>query len=148
MALILTPAISPHPHPRPIPSLSPNPTRDTPHECRTGAPSDLRVLHNHRLQPLRLPILHIHRLHITIQLLLGAFLVVSLPADPHPQTIRHPLDPGLPDALVELRVQTHVRRAHGCDGEAADLFYGAGSALFEGGAEDLIEWKELVLPVF
>jgi hypothetical protein len=39
----------------------------------------LRILNNHSLQPLRVPILHIHRLYVTVQLLLRALLVVSLP---------------------------------------------------------------------
>ena len=65
-----------------------------------------RVLHHGRLQALW--VLHIDGLHVAVQLLLGALLVVSLPRDAHPQSVWNALDPGLPHLLVELRVETDV----------------------------------------
>jgi hypothetical protein len=64
------------------------------------------VLHSNSSQSLRA--WYIHRLHITVQLLLGAFLVVSLSRDPHTQSIGYAFDAGFPDFLVQLRVETDV----------------------------------------
>ena len=96
-----------------------------------------RVLHNHSLQPLRIPILHVHRLHVTVQLLLRTLLVVALAGDADTEPERNAFDATLPDALVELGVEAYVVGAHGEGGELADLFDGAGGALFEGYAEGL-----------
>lgn len=52
--------------------------------------------------------LDIHRLHVAVQPLLGALLVVTLAADAHPQPVGHALDPAFPDLLVQLRVQADV----------------------------------------
>ena len=100
-----------------------------------------RVLHNNSLQPLGLAILDIHRLHVTVQLLLGTLLVVALPRDADAQSEGDAFDAAFPDALVELRVEAHVVGAHGERGEFADLFDGAGGALFEGYAECLLGRK-------
>jgi len=68
--------------------------------------NNLSILNNDRSQPLR--ILNIDRLHIRVKLLLRALLVIALPRYPHPKSIRHAFDPGFPDFLVELRVETDV----------------------------------------
>lgn len=68
-----------------------------------------RILHHNRRQPFRA--LHIHRLHVTVQLLLGALLVVPFPRNAHPQPERHALDAGFPDFFVELRVEADVAGA-------------------------------------
>ena len=68
----------------------------------------LCILHNDSLQPLTLLLLDIHRLHITVQLLLRALLVVTFPRDTHAQSVGDTLDAGFPDFLVQLRVEADV----------------------------------------
>lgn len=65
-----------------------------------------RVLDHRSLQTLG--VLDVHRLHVAVQLLLGALLIVTLPRYPDPQAEWHALDPGLPDLLVQLRVEADV----------------------------------------
>lgn len=69
------------------------------------------VLNNHRLQALALLLLDIHSLHIAVQLLLRALLIVTFPRDAHTQSIWNALDAGLPDLLVQLGVETDVASA-------------------------------------
>ena len=64
------------------------------------------LVHHGGLEALGL--LDVDRLHVRVQLLLGVLLVVTLPRDAHPQTERHALDPGFPDLLVQLGVETDV----------------------------------------
>ena len=66
----------------------------------------LLLLNNGGLQTLR--VLDVHSLHVGVKLLLGALLVVTLTADAHAEAERHALDTGLPDLLVQLRVETDV----------------------------------------
>jgi hypothetical protein len=73
---------------------------------RQGFMDHKSVLHGNSGQPLRA--WYIHRLHIAVQLLLGAFLVVSLSRDPHAQSIGYAFDAGFPDFFVQLRVETDV----------------------------------------
>ncbi len=73
----------------------------------------LRVLNNHSRQSLGFALLDIHSLHVRIQLLLCTFLVVSLSRDAHAQPEGDAFDAGLPDFLVELRVETDVEGALG-----------------------------------
>lgn len=68
----------------------------------------LRVLNDHGLQALGLALLDVDGLHVAVQLLLGALLVVTLAADAHAQAERHTLDARLPDFLVQLRVEADV----------------------------------------
>ena len=67
-----------------------------------------RVLNNYSVQALRLLLLDIDSLHVAVQLLLGALLVVSLSADTHAQSVGDAFDAALPDFLVQLRVKTDV----------------------------------------
>ena len=67
------------------------------------------ILHHGRLQPLG--VLDVDGLHVAVQLLLGALLVVALARYPHAQPERHALHAGLPDLLVQLRVETDVAGA-------------------------------------
>lgn len=53
-------------------------------------------------------ILNVHRLHVTVQLLLGTFLVISFPRYPHAQSVWHTFDARLPNLLIELRVEADV----------------------------------------
>lgn len=62
-------------------------------------PSSL-LLHHCRHQVFRA--LHVHRLHIAVQLLLRTLLVVALPADADPDPVWYTLYTALPDFLVEL----------------------------------------------
>lgn len=71
----------------------------------------LCILHNDSLQPLTLLLLNVHRLHITVQLLLRALLVVTFPRDTHAQSVGDAFDAGFPDLLVQLRVEADVFRA-------------------------------------
>ena len=64
------------------------------------------LLNNGGLQTLR--VLDVHSLHVGVQLLLGVLLVVTLTADAHAEAERNALDTGLPDLLVQLRVETDV----------------------------------------
>lgn len=79
----------------------------------------LSILDNSRLQTLG--ILHIHRLNIGIQLLLGTLLIIPLPRDAHPYPERHAFDTILPDFLVQLRVEANVVGALDCP-VSASLF--------------------------
>lgn len=123
----------------------------------------LRILNNDGLQALDLLLLDIHGLHVAVQLLLGAFLVVTFSADPHAEAEGDALDPGFPDLFVELGVESDVagslmlksvsrfgrleglmkrweRHAsyHGPGSEAADLLDCAGGSLLEAYAVDLL----------
>ena len=64
------------------------------------------ILNKRSLQPLR--IFHIHRLHIAIQLLLRILLIIPLSRDANSQSIRHALDPRLPNLLVQLWVESNI----------------------------------------
>lgn len=66
----------------------------------------LLLLNNGGLQTLR--VLDVHSLHVGVKLLLGALLVITLTADAHAEAERNALDTGLPDLLVQLRVETDV----------------------------------------
>jgi hypothetical protein len=112
----------------------------------------LRILHDGRRQTLG--VLDVDGLHVRVQLLLGALLVVTLAADAHTQTEGNTLDTGFPDLLVQLGVEADVLGAlkfrpmlarhtfllaedidysyHGMLSESADLLDGAGSTLLEG----------------
>lgn len=94
------------------------------------------VLNNHRLQALALLLLDIHSLHIAVQLLLRALLIVTFPRDAHTQSIWNALDAGLPDLLVQLGVETDVASAHRYRGELLDLLDRAGCSLLELDAVD------------
>lgn len=56
-----------------------------------------------------LGVVDVHRLHVAVQLLLGALLVVTLPGNPHAESVGNALDAALPDLLVELGVEADVR---------------------------------------
>ena len=60
------------------------------------------------MQALCLFLLDIDSLDVAVQLLLGALLVVSLPANTHAQSEWNAFDTTLPDLLVQLRVETDV----------------------------------------
>src|SRR5271168_2266717 len=60
------------------------------------------------MQALGLLLLDIDSLDVAVQLLLGAFLVVSLSADAHAQSEGNAFDTALPDLLVQLWVETDV----------------------------------------
>jgi len=66
----------------------------------------LRVLDDGGLQTLG--VLNVDGLHVRVQLLLGALLVVSLTGDADAQTERNALDAGFPNLLVELGVEADV----------------------------------------
>jgi len=66
----------------------------------------LCVLHNRRLQTLG--VLDVDSLHIRVQLLLGTLLVVTLTRYPDTEAEWDTLDAGLPDLLVQLRVEADV----------------------------------------
>lgn len=66
------------------------------------------IFYHNSSQSLR--ILHVHRLHVTVQLLFRTFLVISLPRYPHAQSVWHTFDTRLPDFFVELRVKADVLR--------------------------------------
>ena len=68
--------------------------------------SHLCVLHHGGLQTLG--VLHIDSLHVGVQLLLGALLVVTLTRDAYTQTKWHALNARLPHLLVQLRVEADV----------------------------------------
>lgn len=89
------------PHAIPFPSFSHKTS-----SSNTTLIDNLSILNNDRSQPLR--ILNIDRLHIRVKLLLRALLIIALPRNPHPKSVRHAFDPGFPDFLVELRVKTDV----------------------------------------
>lgn len=60
------------------------------------------------MQALGLLLLDIDSLDVAVQLLLGAFLVVSLSADAHAQSEGDAFDAALPDLLVQLWVETDI----------------------------------------
>lgn len=55
-----------------------------------------------------LGLLDVDGLHVGVELLLGALLIVTLTRDAHAQTERDTLDTGFPDLLVQLGVETDV----------------------------------------
>ena len=55
-----------------------------------------------------LGVLDVDSLHVAVQLLFGALLVVSSSGDSHTDAVGHTLDTLLPDLLVQLGVQTDV----------------------------------------
>lgn len=67
-----------------------------------------RVLHDDGLQTLGFLLLDVDGLDVAVQLLLGAFFVVTLSADAHAQSVGDALDAGLPHLLVQLWVETHI----------------------------------------
>ena len=64
------------------------------------------IFYHYSRQSLR--ILHVHCLHIAVQLLFRTLLIISLSRYPHAQSVWHTLDTRLPDFLVELRVKADV----------------------------------------
>jgi len=62
------------------------------------------ILNNHGLQALALLLLDIHSLHVAVQLLLRALLVVTFPRDADTESVGDALDAGFPDFLVQLWV--------------------------------------------
>ena len=60
------------------------------------------------MQALCLLLLDIDSLDVAVQLLLGALLVVPLPANAHAQSEGNAFDATLPNLLVQLRVETDV----------------------------------------
>ena len=64
------------------------------------------IFHHNGSQSLR--ILHVHRLHVTVQLLFRTFLIISLSRYPHTQSVWHTFDTRLPNFFVELRVEADV----------------------------------------
>lgn len=55
-----------------------------------------------------LGVLDVYSLHVGVKLLLGTLLVVTLTADADTEAERNALDAGLPDLLVQLRVEADV----------------------------------------
>jgi len=55
-----------------------------------------------------LGVLDVHALHIAVELLLGAFLIVTLAGDANSYSERDASDTGFPDLLVQLRVEAYV----------------------------------------
>ena len=84
-----------------LPSTHPSP--------KTGFLSrgNVRLLVN-RGREEALGVVDVHGLHVAVQLLLGALLVVSLPGDSHAEPEGNALDAALPDLLVELGVDADV----------------------------------------
>ena len=68
---------------------------------------EIRLLVN-RGREEALGVLNVHRLHVAVQLLLGALLVVTLAGDPDAEPEGNALDATLPHLLVELGVETDV----------------------------------------
>ena len=66
----------------------------------------LCILNHSSLETLR--ILNIHRLDVTVQLLLRALLVVTLSRDSDAKSVRNTLDTSLPDLLVQLGIKTNI----------------------------------------
>ena len=79
------------------------------HILPTASPSadTIRLLVN-RGREEALGVVDVHRLHVAVQLLLGALLVVSLPGDSHAESEGDALDAAFPDLLVELGVEADV----------------------------------------
>lgn len=67
------------------------------------------LLHDDRVHALG--VLDVDGLHVAIQLLLGALLVVTSPRDADAQPVRNALDALLPDLLVQLGIQTDISGA-------------------------------------
>ena len=65
-------------------------------------------LHHDRLQALW--VLDVDRLHVAVELLLGALLVVTSPGDADAQPVWDTLDTLLPDLLIQLGVEADVGR--------------------------------------
>jgi hypothetical protein len=61
-----------------------------------------------------LGVLDVDGLHVAVELLLGALLVVTPPGDADAEPVRDALDTLLPDLLVQLGIQTDVRGALDC----------------------------------
>lgn len=64
------------------------------------------IFHHNSGQTLR--VLHVHGLHVAIQLLFRTLLVISLSRYPYAQSVWHTFDTRLPDFFVELRVKADV----------------------------------------
>lgn len=58
-----------------------------------------------------LGVLNVDGLHVAVELLLGALLVVTSPGDADAESVRNALDALLPDLLVQLGIQADVRGA-------------------------------------
>jgi len=56
-----------------------------------------------------LGVLDVDGLHVAVELLLGALLVVTPPGDADAEPVRNALDTLFPDLLVQLGVETDVR---------------------------------------
>lgn len=69
-------------------------------------PAHLSILDNLRVQTLG--VLDVDRLHVRVELLLGALLVVTLTRNANAKAEWHALDARLPHLLVELRVQADI----------------------------------------
>lgn len=89
---------------RPLSSSSTHPPNDVP---LAPGRSKICLLVN-RGREEALGVLDVHRLHVAVQLLLGALLIVSLPGDPHAESVGNALNAAFPDLLVELGVETDV----------------------------------------
>lgn len=127
--------------------------------------SYLSILNNGGVETLG--VLDVDGLNITVQLLLGALLVVTLAADTNSETEGNTLDTGFPHFLVQLRVEADVFGAlhtkkimcqsphflelindrelqeksityHGLFSESANLLDSAGSSLLEGDTMHLL----------
>lgn len=71
---------------------------------------DSRLIFNDRCLK-SLGVLHINRLHIAVQLLLGIFNIVTLATDANAKTERNTLNARLPNLLIQLRVKANVLSA-------------------------------------
>lgn len=69
----------------------------------------LSILNDNVLETLG--VLDVDGLDVGVELLFGALLVVTLTGDAYTQAEWHTLDTGLPDLLVQLRVETDVGSA-------------------------------------
>jgi hypothetical protein len=86
------------------PETEPRPNLDRPQFCCPPL-----LLNNNGVQALG--VLDVDGLHVAVELLLGALLVVTPPGDADAEPVRDALDTLLPDLLVQLGIQTDVRGA-------------------------------------
>ena len=71
-------------------------------------PVEATLLDDNGVKTLGFSALDIDSLHVAVQLLFGALLVVSLSADAHAQSEWDAFDAALPNLLVQLRVEADV----------------------------------------
>lgn len=91
----------------------------------------LKILLVDNLSLQSLKVLHGHKAHQGVKLLLGILSVISHSLQTHANTSRHIPNTLSPHRLVQARVQADVRRVHSLRGEIADGLDGGGSALLE-----------------